>query len=569
MKQTTRKHPPPLNPFRRNTQQQAKRQKELQDACQSAESTTETFDDIIRTASTSVEETVIRAPTPKRADSVPLPPIQEEESVLDKMDSPVREWALGEEPATGVVQTVADVHGLERAITPEIRSPSSSDSWVGTPIHLGVGDTPTQTPQGTPVGTPSRRRRTPTPSPRILRGMQLDEEGGIPMEASGILPPYLQGRSPVVEEELTAPPTSRPEEEEEAENPQDSSDQETEEDTSAKESTAGSPRVPRAQKRKSASARMTVTTETVEIRESSDLGEPVFKNRRKDIVKGKDIGNRAARKAAAASSIQEQLGEVFQEKPKTFNTSLYKEFRKEQAQLRRDAQNPQFGGRGRGKTGSKRKQTPVVKKTPGPVPLRPLEGWEDPNVIRALAGGPPAGVVRPQPSAAAGAPRAESDAVVPATEDSQESESSTQVVPQAKKNAIMSAKYAAAKMHRAQQEEQVRRKYKYRPGTRSLMEIRKYQKSTELLIRKAPFARVVREICMDNTVCSWGAEIRWQANALIALQEASEAYLVNLLSNANLAAIHAKRVTIQPKDIHIVRRITEEVDKYGQIHPGT
>ena len=94
------------------------------------------------------------------------------------------------------------------------------------------------------------------------------------------------------------------------------------------------------------------------------------------------------------------------------------------------------------------------------------------------------------------------------------------------------------------------------------MEIRKYQKSTELLIRKAPFARVVREICMDSMVCSWGAEIRWQANALIALQEASEAYLVNLLSNANLAAIHAKRVTILPKDIHIVRRITEETDKY-------
>ena len=94
------------------------------------------------------------------------------------------------------------------------------------------------------------------------------------------------------------------------------------------------------------------------------------------------------------------------------------------------------------------------------------------------------------------------------------------------------------------------------------MEIRKYQKSTELLIRKAPFARTVREICLDQNVCMWDAEIRWQANALIALQEASEAYLINLFSNSNLAAIHAKRVTIQPKDIHIVRRITEETDKY-------
>ena len=184
------------------------------------------------------------------------------------------------------------------------------------------------------------------------------------------------------------------------------------------------------------------------------------------------------------------------------------------------------------------------------MPLRPLEGWEDPNVIRALAGDPPMGTVRARPSAAAGAPSAE------------ESKSSTQVVPQAKRNVVMSAKYTAAKQNRARQEEQAKRKYRYKPGTRALMEICKYQKSTQLLIRKAPFARTVREICMDTSVCSWGAEIRWQANALIALQEASEAYLVNLFSNTNLAAIHAKRVTIQLKDIHIVCRITEETDKY-------
>ena len=65
---------------------------------------------------------------------------------------------------------------------------------------------------------------------------------------------------------------------------------------------------------------------------------------------------------------------MFEKKPKTFGTSLYNEFRKEQAKLRKDAHNPRFGGRGRGKTGSKRKQTPAVKKTPGPVPLRPSGG---------------------------------------------------------------------------------------------------------------------------------------------------------------------------------------------------
>ena len=94
------------------------------------------------------------------------------------------------------------------------------------------------------------------------------------------------------------------------------------------------------------------------------------------------------------------------------------------------------------------------------------------------------------------------------------------------------------------------------------MEIQKYQKTTDLLIRKAPFARLVREICLDKKVCSWGAEIQWQSNAIMALQEASEAYLVKLFEDSNLAAIHAHRVTIQPKNIHLVQRITEETDKY-------
>lgn len=80
----------------------------------------------------------------------------------------------------------------------------------------------------------------------------------------------------------------------------------------------------------------------------------------------------------------------------------------------------------------------------------------------------------------------------------------------------------------------------------ALREIRRYQKSTELLIRKLPFQRLVREIATD--VCqSINPEIgRWQGSALIALQEAIEDYAVHLFEDANLAAIHAKRVTIQP-----------------------
>ncbi|XP_044275335.1 histone H3-like centromeric protein A [Varanus komodoensis] len=96
------------------------------------------------------------------------------------------------------------------------------------------------------------------------------------------------------------------------------------------------------------------------------------------------------------------------------------------------------------------------------------------------------------------------------------------------------------------------RRRRYRPGQRAMLEIRRYQKSTNLLIRKLPFARVVREICLDFTR---GVDMQWQAMALLALQEAAEAFLVHLMEDAYLCAIHAKRVTLYPKDIQLARRI--------------
>ncbi|KAL3041263.1 hypothetical protein OYC64_019458 [Pagothenia borchgrevinki] len=95
------------------------------------------------------------------------------------------------------------------------------------------------------------------------------------------------------------------------------------------------------------------------------------------------------------------------------------------------------------------------------------------------------------------------------------------------------------------------RRRRFRPGTRALMEIRKYQKSSDLLLRKAPFSRLVREVCQSLS----GESLRWQVYALLALQEAAEAFLVLLFSDANLCAIHAKRVTIFPRDIQLARRI--------------
>ena len=98
-----------------------------------------------------------------------------------------------------------------------------------------------------------------------------------------------------------------------------------------------------------------------------------------------------------------------------------------------------------------------------------------------------------------------------------------------------------------------RKPRKYRPGTVALREIRRYQKSTELLIRKIPFQRLVREVTQslypnDN--------LRFQSTALLALQEASEYFLVRMFTQVNDLAIHGKRVTIKPSDIHIWGRIT-------------
>jgi histone H3 len=92
--------------------------------------------------------------------------------------------------------------------------------------------------------------------------------------------------------------------------------------------------------------------------------------------------------------------------------------------------------------------------------------------------------------------------------------------------------------------------HRYRPGTVELREIRRYQKSTELLLRKLPFQRLVCEIAQD-----FKSDQRFQSSAVAALQEASEAYLVGLFEDTNRCAIHAKRVTIMPKDIQLARRI--------------
>ncbi len=116
-----------------------------------------------------------------------------------------------------------------------------------------------------------------------------------------------------------------------------------------------------------------------------------------------------------------------------------------------------------------------------------------------------------------------------------------------KQLAIKAARKSAPGMQAA------KKPHRYRPGTVALREIRKYQKSTELLLRKLPFQRLVREIAQD-----FKNSLRFQSTAILALQEAAEAYLVSLFEDSNLCAIHAKRVTIMPKDMQLARRIRGE-----------
>lgn len=99
----------------------------------------------------------------------------------------------------------------------------------------------------------------------------------------------------------------------------------------------------------------------------------------------------------------------------------------------------------------------------------------------------------------------------------------------------------------------VKKAHRYRPGTVALREIRKYQKSTDLLIRKLPFQRLIREIAHD-----FKSDLKFQTQSVLALQEASEAYLTGLFEDTNLCAIHARRVTIMPKDMQLARRIRGE-----------
>ena len=108
-------------------------------------------------------------------------------------------------------------------------------------------------------------------------------------------------------------------------------------------------------------------------------------------------------------------------------------------------------------------------------------------------------------------------------------------------------------IHEVRMQGRLVKPHRYRVGTAALKDIRHFQKTSALLIRKLPFQRLVREITKD-----FKTDLRFQSAVILCLQEAAEAYLVRLFDDANLCAIHAPRVTMLPKDIQLARRIRGE-----------
>ena len=94
----------------------------------------------------------------------------------------------------------------------------------------------------------------------------------------------------------------------------------------------------------------------------------------------------------------------------------------------------------------------------------------------------------------------------------------------------------------------------------ALREIRRYQKSTECLIKRSPFQKLIREISQEYRVCPDGpgtpsVQVRFQSTAIAALQEAAENFIIALFEDVNLLAVHAKRVTVMPRDIRLALQI--------------
>ena len=198
-----------------------------------------------------------------------------------------------------------------------------------------------------------------------------------------------------------------------------------------------------------------------------------------------------------------------------------------------------WGGKGRGKSGQKRKKTTPKKKKAGPIPI---EGWQDPEVERAKRSEPHRGAL-PRDDLCR---RKYGGRMINTTQRG--TKQTLKGVP--RNPALGKAAKAADNANKAKRQVKNHGPGAMRPWQK---EIRLRQNSFNLLIRKLPFQRLVREITQD-----YNTEMRYQSNAIMALQEASEAFLVRIFQTCVLIATNGKRVTIMPKDIILTKWIWEE-----------
>ena len=108
----------------------------------------------------------------------------------------------------------------------------------------------------------------------------------------------------------------------------------------------------------------------------------------------------------------------------------------------------------------------------------------------------------------------------------------------------------------------LKKPHRWRPGTVALREIRKYQKSHDLLCQKTPFVRLVRDIAQD-----FKTDLRWKKDAILCLQHAAEAYITEVLAETNLMTIHRRNTTIKPWDLRLARRIRGDTDNEDMNYP--
>ena len=312
------------------------------------------------------------------------------------------------------------------------------------------------------------------------------------------------------------------------------------EESSAKESAVGSPRgkVPKRKllSRSERGTRVSVTRgEEVEPSEGDGDGPPAAKKAKKTAT-GKNLAALRRQTAEQEGRDPEDLFLPTTPGGKTFKDSVYGQDR---------GSTRVFGGKGRGKSGKHRQ-----KATPKKLQIK-LKGWQDPQVVRALQNKPPPGALCMEEACkkryGGGAK------MIHTTWKKKQPPAGKPKTP-----SVAAASKAARKIQEARKQIQ-----HHKPGSRMkwMKEIKEHQSTVKLLIPKLPFQRLVREIAQK--ICT---DLHFQGNALLALQEACEQFLVSIFDFSNLLAIHAKRVTVKPKDFILLLRIWKDIGFYSDWH---